>query len=252
MSYAAPEKVRYRYRLEGLETDWNEVESRRRQATYTNLPARDYVFRVQASGKDGVWNEKGVTLALTVLPPIWATWWFISIAGLASAAAMVAAYKARVRGLRLAAVRLETQVAQRTQELVIAREAAERANKAKSAFLAAMSHELRTPLNAILGFSAMVRDNGNLRPEHREHMDIVTRSGEHLLGMINDVLDTAKIEAGRATLDERAFDVVRLMHESVELMSSRASEKGLKLGCGKLLPWFRGSYSPMPESFVRC
>jgi signal transduction histidine kinase len=94
---------------------------------------------------------------------MWATWWFRSIAGLAIAAAMLAAYKARVRGLRLAAVRPETQVAQRTQELEIAREAAERANRAKSAFLAAMSHELRTPLNAILGFSAIVRDNADLR-----------------------------------------------------------------------------------------
>ena len=71
LSYAAPEKNRYRYRLEGLEPEWNEVDSRRRQATYTNLPARRYVFRVQASSKDGVWNEKGVSLAITVLPPWW-------------------------------------------------------------------------------------------------------------------------------------------------------------------------------------
>ena len=71
LSYAAPEKNRYRYRLEGLESEWNEVDSRRRQATYTSLPAGQYVFRVQASNKDGVWNEKGVTLALTVLPPWW-------------------------------------------------------------------------------------------------------------------------------------------------------------------------------------
>ena len=83
LSYAAPEKNRYRYRLEGLESEWNEVDSRRRQATYTSLPAGRYVFRVQASNKDGVWNEKGVTLAITVLPPWWATWWFRSLMGLA-------------------------------------------------------------------------------------------------------------------------------------------------------------------------
>ena len=64
LSYAAPDKNRYRYRLERLETEWNDVDSTRRQATYTNLPAGHYVFRVQASNKDGVWNEKGVTLAL--------------------------------------------------------------------------------------------------------------------------------------------------------------------------------------------
>ena len=105
--------------------------------------------------------------------------------------------------LKLAAIRLETQVAERTHELAIAKDAAERANRAKSTFLATMSHELRTPLNSILGFSAMVRDNPELPEEQRKHLEIVNRSGEHLLGLIDDVLDTAKIEAGRMTLDER-------------------------------------------------
>ena len=76
LSYMAPERNRYRYRLEGLETQWNEVDSGRRSATYTNLPAGKYLFRVQGSNNDGVWNSKGVTLAITVLPPWWATWWF--------------------------------------------------------------------------------------------------------------------------------------------------------------------------------
>ena len=93
LSYAAPEKNRYRYRLEGLESEWNEVDSGRRQATYTSLPARGYVFRVQASSKDGVWNEKGVSLALTVLPPWWATWWFRTLMGLAFVGLIFVAYK---------------------------------------------------------------------------------------------------------------------------------------------------------------
>ncbi len=229
LSYAAPEKNRYRYRLEGLESEWNEVDSRRRQATYTGLPAGHYVFRAQACSKDGVWNEKGVTLGLTVLPPWWATWWFRSIAGLAIAGAMLAAYKARVRGLHLAAVRLEAQVAQRTHELEIAKEAAERANKAKSTFLATMSHELRTPLNAILGFSAMLRDSPDLRDEHRKSLQIVNRSGENLLSLIDDVLDMAKIEAGRMTLEERGFDVGSLVSDTIDMMRAHAGNKGLDI-----------------------
>ena len=252
MSYAAPEKNRYRYRLEGLEPEWNEVDSRRRQATYTGLPAGHYVFRAQARSKDGVWNEKGVALALTVLPPWWATWWFRSIAGLAIAGAMLAAYKARVRGLHLAAVRLETQVAQRTRELEIAKEAAERANKAKSTFLATMSHELRTPLNAILGFSAIVRDSPDLRDEHRRSLQIVNRSGENLLSLIDDVLDTAKIEAGRMTLDERNFDVVSLVRDNIDMMRARAADKGLELTFRDSSPTSRGSSAPMPAKFARC
>ena len=117
LSYAAPEKNRYRYRLEGLESEWNEVDSRRRQATYTSLPAGRYVFRVQASNKDGVWNEKGVTLALTVLPPWWATWWFRSLMGLAFVGLIFGGYKVRVRELERREKRLDALVQQRTAEL---------------------------------------------------------------------------------------------------------------------------------------
>ncbi len=240
LSYAAPEKNRYRYRLEGLESEWNEVDGRRRQATYTGLSAGHYVFRAQACSKDGVWNEKGVTLAITVLPPLWATWWFRSITGFVIAGAILAAYKARVRGLNRTAVTLEAQVAQRTRELEIAKEVAERANAAKSTFLATMSHELRTPLNAILGFSAIVRDSPDLRDEHRRNLQIVNRSGENLLSLIDDVLDMAKIEAGSMTLEKWNFDVASLVRDNIDMMRAHAGNKGLELFFESSLtpPWF--------------
>ena len=198
-------------------------------ATYTNLSARKYVFELQGSNNDGVWNPKITTLAITVLPPWWATWWFTSLTVLTIAAAVFAAYRARVRGLQLAGIRLETQVAERTRELEIAKDAAERANKAKSSFLAHMSHELRTPLNSILGFSAMVRDAPELSEKHREDLATVCRSGEHLLGLIDDVLDTAKIEAGRVTLNHASFDLGDLVRDCIVMMRVRASDKGLEL-----------------------
>ena len=229
LSYAAPEKNRYRYRLEGLESEWNEVDSRRRQATYTSLPAGHYVFRAQASSKDGVWNEKGVTLALPCCHR----------GGRLGGSGAWPALRLRLRcwphtklasGVcSLAAIRLEAQVAQRTHELEIAKETAERANKAKSTFLATMSHELRTPLNAILGFSAMLRDSPDLPDEHRKSLEIVNRSGEHLLSLIDDVLDIAKIEAGRMTLDEQGFDVVGLVSDNIDMMRAHAGNKGLDL-----------------------
>ncbi len=229
LSYAAPEKNRYRYRLVGLEKDWNEVDSRQRLATYTNLSPRKYTFQLQGSNNDGVWNPKITTLAITVLPPWWATSWFTSMSILMIAAAAFAAYRTRVRGLQLAGIRLESQVAERTRELEIAKDAAERANRAKSSFLAHMSHELRTPLNSILGFSAMVRDAPELSGKHREDLDTVRRSGEYLLGLIDDVLDTAKIEAGLVTVSHTSFDLGDLVGECVVMMRLRASDKGLLL-----------------------
>ncbi len=115
------------------------------------------------------------------------------------------------------------------EELKKARDAAEEANRAKSVFLANMSHELRTPLNAILGFSNLMRDEDGLSEEQRKTLDIINKSGEHLLKLINDVLDMAKIEAGRAVVEDSDFDLGEMVRDVYDLMNMRAKAKGLSL-----------------------
>ncbi len=123
---------------------------------------------------------------------------------------------------------LEQMVEQRTAELVVARDQALAASRVKSAFLANMSHELRTPLNAILGFSNLLRDRG-ASEEQRHDLDIINRSGEHLLGLINDVLDVAKIEAGRSKLEATPCDLGKLIEDARDMVEPRAMQKGLAL-----------------------
>ena len=118
---------------------------------------------------------------------------------------------------------------QRTAEMILARDAAEAANKAKSVFLANMSHELRTPLNAILGFSRMLYNDSMLNTMQQESLGIINRSGEHLLALINDVLEMAKIEAGRLQLNPTTFDLGNLIRDVTELMRVRCQEKGLEM-----------------------
>ncbi len=122
-----------------------------------------------------------------------------------------------------------TTLKQAEQALQVAKEAAEAANKAKSIFLANMSHEFRTPLNVILGFVQVMQRDPMLTSEQRENLQIIRRGGDHLLSLINDVLDLSKIEAGHATLDESNVDLIDLL-SSIELMlRQRAEAKGLQL-----------------------
>jgi signal transduction histidine kinase/CheY-like chemotaxis protein len=118
--------------------------------------------------------------------------------------------------------RLEELVQQRTSEL-------QAANRAKSVFLANMSHELRTPLHAILGFSNLVRDDPGLSQQHRHNLDIVNRSGERLLDLIDDVLDVAKIESGMVAVENAPFDLRNVIQDTLDIMRPHARAKNLDL-----------------------
>ncbi len=122
-----------------------------------------------------------------------------------------------------------TSLKQVEAELIMARDSAESANRAKSVFLANMSHELRTPLNAILGFSNMMRRDPLMSEDQKQNIDIINRSGEHLLSLINDVLEMAKIEAGRVQLECVAFDLGAMVRDIVDLMTLRAEINDLQL-----------------------
>ncbi|MFA9218013.1 MAG: two-component regulator propeller domain-containing protein, partial [Sphingomonadaceae bacterium] len=117
LHYAAPQRNRFAYQLQGFDEDWVVTDSSKRFATYTNLDPGKYLFKVKAANKDGIWNDNAATLEITILPPFWKTWWFRLLMALLLLGAGYAIYRARIRGLRLQRLRLEQLVGSRTAEV---------------------------------------------------------------------------------------------------------------------------------------
>ncbi|MCP4403496.1 MAG: response regulator [bacterium] len=229
------ESKRFQTILEGYDSFWRDM-GPQAERTYMNLPSGSYTFKVRIQNFDGSWNPDEASVRLIVLPPYWETWWFRSIMAVILIILALAVFRLRVRTIEHQKLHLEQLVADRTQELTesnaqltIAREKADVANHAKSAFLANMSHELRSPLNAILGFAQIMHRSTQTPREHIEHLSIIRRSGQHLLTLINQVLDLSKIEAGRIILNEKNIDVYRLLDDVHDMFQLKADEKHVRL-----------------------
>ncbi len=229
LSFQAPEKVRFRYRLEGFEASWVDAGTRR-SAFYTALPPGDFVFRVVAANNDGVWNETGARFAFRLKPGLHQRLGFRVAAVVFLLVAAGTGYALRMRGVRARQTELQRLVDERTRSLVAEiqraeelrrqsdgalREAAE-ANRAKSRFLANMSHELRTPLNAILGYAELLADEPEVAESPRALEDVgkIRGAGGHLLQLIGDLLDLSKIEAGRMEIVAETFAVADVVEET--------------------------------------
>jgi signal transduction histidine kinase/DNA-binding response OmpR family regulator len=154
---------------------------------------------------------------------------FVEVDGCAELESLANSFNYMASQLQTSFETLENRVQDRTSQLAVAKEKAEVANKAKSAFIANMSHELRSPLNAIIGFAQVMLRSKNLSPEQYENMNIIHRSGEYLLTLINNVLDFSKIEAGKTTLNPKDIDLYQLLDDLEDMLHLRAENAGLEL-----------------------
>jgi signal transduction histidine kinase/ligand-binding sensor domain-containing protein/CheY-like chemotaxis protein/HPt (histidine-containing phosphotransfer) domain-containing protein len=230
LDFTSPANNHYEYRLEGFDSGWVDAGSQHR-ATYTNLDAGNYVFKVRAANADGVWSVGGLAVALHVAAAPWKTtaayaaYLAFSILGLGYLWRLQRAR--RERELRYSR-ELEQTVHVRTHELEERNQELQVLSRAKSDFVARMSHELRTPMNGVLGMTSLLLDT-RMDQAQRRFAEAIHRSADSLLAIVDDVLDFSKIEAGQLQLDPVDCDLIELVEQTVEMLAARAASKNVEL-----------------------
>ncbi|MGO1073763.1 ATP-binding protein [Lysobacter sp. CA199] len=215
MSFLDPRSHVYRFKLEGYDPDWIEQRANG-ERVFSRLEPGEYRLLIKAAGADGIWSDP-VSFALHVKPPWWrSTWAQVVFSLLAIAALVVGAIAYRRRLGRRSAWQLA----------VHKREVAEQASEAKTRFLATLGHEVRTPMTGVLGMSELLLDTP-LDQKQRGYTESIRRAGEHLLRLVNDALDLARIESGKLELEDRPFDLRALVEEAAGLMRPLARHRGL-------------------------
>ncbi|MBN1893686.1 response regulator [bacterium] len=237
LDYTAPEKNQYQYRMEGFDPEWRRTGPDRRFAVYTNLPAGRYVFRAKGSNCDGVWNEKGLFVAVRILPPFWRS-------GLAVAiyTALILAALYLLRRLVLFRERMKT-------ELQLERREAERIHELdamKLRFFTNISHEFKTPVTLIIGLlERLMADPG--APAKRRLLkshQILMRNATRLLRLINQIMDIRKLESGGMRLDPRRTDIVVFIRGIYSSFKDEADQRRIQYRFTSFTDHFQACFDP--------
>jgi ligand-binding sensor domain-containing protein/signal transduction histidine kinase len=241
-SFLAPRRVRFKYRLDPYDADWVEAGTQR-TAHYTRLPPGTYTFRVLATSPEGVLNETGDALTVTLRPFFWQTGWFLGTAALGLGVLGALAYNVRVSSLRAHRRELEAQVEERTRDLVAEtarseaaraeaeraraeaerqKEIAQEADRFKSEILGIAAHDLKTPLQSIIGYGDLMAQEPSTASEYAGYTGQAAR---RMLDIINRLLESDAVEKGRLPVVPDTVDVGRLAFAMAATLQPQADAK---------------------------
>ena len=210
LDLADPKRNKYAYKMDGLDPDWIHVNADDRKISYSNLKAGDYVFRVKGSNKDGVWNDTGKSLKITVLPAPWLSWWAYTLYTLSLIGLLFWYLNWKNKANAKITKMLRIEVKKQTRELNIQKQTVESLLEKKNEMFANVSHEFRTPLTLILGpINKLLKSHLSL--DSRQSLQMVNRNATRLLTMIEQLLLLAKM-----TDDKNLSFIPQQVHTNIE------------------------------------
>jgi ligand-binding sensor domain-containing protein/signal transduction histidine kinase len=223
MDFTAPEKNHYAYKMEGFDKDWIYTDNKR-EATYTNLNPSEYVFRVKGSNNDGVWNNTGTSIHITIMPPWWSTWWFRIIAISAIVFIIVSIFLSRVRHFKNQKIKLEKLVAIKTSEL-------NELNVSKDKFFSIIAHDLKNPFQTIIGFSEMLIEemkSGDIATSEN-YAGLINTSAIQTFRLLENLLEWANSQRGKIIFNPVSINLRELVNEEFGVLSDMAKSKNIEL-----------------------
>ncbi|MCK4762482.1 MAG: histidine kinase [Candidatus Aminicenantes bacterium] len=222
LCFSEPDRNRYAYKLGDIHSDWIEL-GNKREITFSNLSPGHYTLKVKGSNDDGVWNEKGRELEITIIPPFWQSWWFrISILMIVSG---LLTFFIR---LRIKRIKEKSKLEQFQLKLEMEKQQLENELKLKADFTAMLVHDLRNPLTSVMGFAEMLSETPSLL-DTKKTGQVISNSSEKMLKLINDMLDFSKFEAGKMVVDKKKSSIWGEIDEIVEIMRPLFNKKSVKL-----------------------
>ncbi len=234
LNYLQSHKNQYAYQLEGFDEHWTHVDSSRRFVTYTNLDAGNYIFKVKGSNNDGIWNEEGVTINITITPPPWKTWWAYTLYIIFILAIVLNYIRIQKNKLRESArlnLVLEEKVKERTQELQEKNTALITLNQEKNEFLGIAAHDLKNPLSAIRGYAEEIQEafSEMSGEEVVEMAGLIQTSSKKMFDLITNLLDVNAIESGKMNISLQTVNILPIVQSLVDHYRDRAKAKNITL-----------------------